>query len=166
MSMNKAAATTTATTSELVQPFVAEFLGTLIFLLVVIVVVVKLSNPKWLIAALIGLGLAVGILICLVLKGPGYLNPAVAVLLGIKDGRSASYTVTMIAAEFIAVAVAVGLYYTVPALNGRSHTPASAGGLALPSQYRSPSGYHVLTPPYGHPDGPYASYAPSSATNY
>src|ERR1700679_2098979 len=90
-----------------VQPYIAEFVGTLIFLLLVLIIVSKVNQPKWVIAVLIGLALALGIWVALVMGGPGYQNPAVAITLGIKDNKSAAYLSAMIAMELVAAAVAV-----------------------------------------------------------
>src|SRR5437870_907617 len=98
------------------QPYGAEFLGTLIFLIIIMMVVSKLSQPGWLIALLIGLGLALAIFISVKLKGPGYLNPAVALMLGKKDGKDASYISGMILAEILAVAVVILMYCKSPGL--------------------------------------------------
>ncbi len=93
-------------------PFVAEFVGTLIFAIVVLVVLVSVSSSLLFWTSLsIGLGLALGIWVCLLLGGPGYLNPAIAVLVGVKDGKSAAFTSGMVGAEFAAILLALALYY-------------------------------------------------------
>lgn len=95
------------------QPYVAEFVGTVVFLVAVLLVVTKVKGPKWWVALLIGLGLAVGIYVCFLMKGPGFQNPAVAVALSMKDGRSAGYLSGMIAAELLAIAVVMLLFYAI-----------------------------------------------------
>lgn len=95
------------------QPYVAEFIGAVIFLVAVLLVVAKIKGPKWWVALLIGLALAVSIYVCSLMKGPGFQNPAVAVALSMKGGRSANYLSGMIAAELLAVAVAVLVYYAI-----------------------------------------------------
>lgn len=94
---------------------IAEFIGTFIFLFFLLIVILKISNPKWLIALLVGFSLALGVFVCLILQGPGYLNPLVAILGGsVKDGKSPKFVAMMIAAELFALAGVTLLYITLP----------------------------------------------------
>lgn len=95
--------------------YLAEFIGTVIFLSIILIVIHFISStyPKFLIPLLIGLGLFLGIYVCVLLGGPGYLNPAVAIMLGIKDNKGFSYTTLMIIVELLAVAVVLGVYYLI-----------------------------------------------------
>lgn len=95
--------------------YFAEFIGTLIFLIIILISVHYITSvyPKYVLPLFIGFGLFVGILVCTLLGGPGYLNPAVAIMLGVKDNKGFNYTTTMIIFELLAVLFALGLYYLV-----------------------------------------------------
>ena len=91
--------------------FVAEFVGTLVFAIIVLVVLISVSSNLLFWTSLsIGLGLALGIWVCLLMGGPGYLNPAIAVLVGVKDKKSTAFTSAMIGAEFAAVLLVLAIY--------------------------------------------------------
>lgn len=108
--------------------FAAEFVGTVIFAVVVLLVLTSVSSKHlFAISIFVGLGLALGIWVCLLLGGPGYLNPAVAVLVGVKDQKSAAFTGGMVLAEFLAVLVVLAAYFGSPnfALCG-SHKSSSS----------------------------------------
>jgi glycerol uptake facilitator-like aquaporin len=94
------------------QPYVAEFLGTLIFLLLVFVIVSKFPNsqPQWVVAALVGCALALGVLVALLLKGPGYLNPSLAVTQTVANRKTSAYLSAMIGVELLAALVAILLW--------------------------------------------------------
>lgn len=121
---NNSKQTSTAPTG--LQPYGAEFLGTLLFLMIIMLVISKISQPGWLIALLIGLGLALAIFISVRLKGPGYLNPAVALMLGTKDQKGVSYISGMILAELAAVVLVVLMFCKSPKM-------FSAGDKSIPT---------------------------------
>lgn len=98
------------------SPYIGEFVGTFVFLFIILLVVVNISKPGWLIALLIGFGLALGIYICMLFKGPGYLNPLVAIMLGVKDQKPSKTIACFIAIELFALTAVVALYYVVPKL--------------------------------------------------
>ncbi len=86
--------------------FAGEFVGTIVFAIVVLLVVTTVPSRQLFWTALaVGLGLALGVWICLLIGGPGYLNPAIAVMAGVKDGKSATFTSSMVLAEFLAITV-------------------------------------------------------------
>ena len=97
------------------SPYFAEFLGTLVFLCIILLVVYWLVGfaSNFVVALLIGLGLFLGIWICLSLSGPGFLNPAVAIQNGVIGDKGASYIFTMILVELFAVVIALALYYFI-----------------------------------------------------
>ena len=90
--------------------YVAEFAGTVIFAAITMIVVTALT-PLFLIALCVGLALALGIWVCLLLGGPGYLNPVVAVLVGVKDNKSTLFTGGMVLAEFLAATLVLVIYF-------------------------------------------------------
>lgn len=96
-------------------PYFAEFLGTLLFLLIILLTLATITCPSVLIALFIGLGLFIGIYLSGLLGGPGYLNPAVALMLGVRNDKSAVFTLGMIVAELIAVIVALAAVWCWPA---------------------------------------------------
>lgn len=104
------------------MPYVAEFFGTLLFLSVILFTVVTWAGPPVLIAALIGFGLFAGIYLSGLLGGPGYLNPAVALMLGVQQNRSAMWTSGMILAELFAVIVAVAVIFGLSLFAKKSAT--------------------------------------------
>jgi hypothetical protein len=92
--------------------FVGEFIGTIVFAIVVLLVVTNISSRQLFWTALcVGLGLALGVWICLLIGGPGYVNPAIAVLGGVKDGKSTLFTGSMVLAEFLAIVVVLMGYF-------------------------------------------------------
>ena len=110
--------------------FAAEFIGTVVFAVVVLLVVSFVSSNLLFWTSLsIGLGLGLGIWVCLLLGGPGYLNPAIAVLLGVKDGKSAAFTGGMVLAEFVAIFLVLSLYY----LGGFSRSSSSSSSISSSS---------------------------------
>lgn len=92
-------------------PYLAEFLGTLLFLVIILLTLKAISGPSVLIALLIGFGLFAGIYLSGLIGGPGYLNPAVALMLGVRNNKSAFFTFGMIAVELIAALVAIALVW-------------------------------------------------------
>lgn len=95
--------------------YFAEFIGTLVFLSIILTSVYFITSlyPKYVLPLLIGFGLFVGILVCVSLGGPGYLNPAVAIMLGVKDSKGFNYISLMILVELLAVVFALGFYYLI-----------------------------------------------------
>ena len=91
------------------MPYFAEFLGTLLFLLIILLTLQTISGPSVLIALLIGLGLFIGIYLSGLIGGPGYLNPAVALLLGVRNNKSAFFTLGMVIVELVAALVAIAV---------------------------------------------------------
>lgn len=100
------------------MPFFAEFLGTLLFLQFILLTLRAFVGPAVLIAALVGFGLFAGIFLSGLLGGPGYLNPAVALMLGFRDHKSGAFIAGMIAVELLATLLSIlVIAQTRPALD-------------------------------------------------
>ena len=98
------------------NPYFAEFVGTVIFLTIILAAIYFITSGIYkvlLLSFVIGMGLFIGILICVLLGGPGYLNPAVAIMLGIKDNKGFNYTSLMILMELLAVIAVLSIYYLI-----------------------------------------------------
>ena len=109
--------------------FVGEFVGTIVFAVVVLLVVINVSpRQKLWIALAVGLGLALGVWICLLIGGPGYLNPAIAVLAGVKDHKSTAFTASMVLAEFLAITLVLLAYFAAKRQHCHRSTPFAFAG--------------------------------------
>lgn len=99
----------------MVSPYLAEFCGSLVFFGIVLLVIYWLVgySSSFTIALLVGIGLFLGLLVCLYMGGPGYLNPALSVMGGVVQDQSASFIGGTIIAQFAAVAVLLLIFWFV-----------------------------------------------------
>ena len=95
--------------ASLGKVFVAELIGTFIFLGVIMHVVSKSEDMVWL---KIGLALSVAILLLGSVSG-GKFNPAVSFMFLVANKTSIAQFIIEIIAQFIGALVALGLYYGV-----------------------------------------------------
>ncbi len=102
-------------TLQMVSPYVAEFIGSVVFFIIVWIVVFHPGVPSsnLIVAALVGFGLFLGVWICLSIGGPGFQNPAVAIQNSVIGGNTAGYAAGMIIVELLAVVVSLAIYWLV-----------------------------------------------------
>ena len=93
-------------------PYVAEFLGTLILVGSIFIIASTTTSIFW-IASLSAVALFIGICVSMHLRGPGYLNPAVAIMLSDKQNKSSSWLGGMIFAELLAVVLVLGVWFFI-----------------------------------------------------
>ena len=95
--------------SSLGQRFIAELVGTFIFLGVIIHVVNKNEENGWI---KVGLALSVAILLLGSVSG-GHFNPAVSFMFLVTNKINMAQFITDFIAQIIGALCAVGLYYTI-----------------------------------------------------
>jgi glycerol uptake facilitator-like aquaporin len=95
--------------SSLGQRFVAELVGTFIFLGVIIHVVNKSEENAWI---KVGLALSIAILLVGNVSG-GHFNPAVSFMFLITNKINIAQFIVEFIAQIIGALCAIGLYYTI-----------------------------------------------------
>jgi glycerol uptake facilitator-like aquaporin len=95
--------------SSLGQRFIAELVGTFIFLGVIIHVVNKNEENGWI---KVGLALAVAILLLGSVSG-GHFNPAVSFMFLVTNKINMAQFIVEFIAQIIGALCAIGLYYTI-----------------------------------------------------
>lgn len=58
--------------------------------------------------------------------GPGYLNPAIAVFVGIKDHNSTAFTAAMVLAELLAALLVISIYFAMSPSPSSPSSPSSS----------------------------------------
>ena len=104
--------------------FIAEIIGTFIFLLAIVTLAFRSATTgsgatdhmvqAGSIPLFIGLGLAVAIYITIGLGGSGHLNPLVSIVFGVNGNISSTDAIIMICAQIIGAAAAFGVFKSMP----------------------------------------------------